>query len=89
MLFVTKENYMPLKSNISGLYFDSKIDSMLQPNKKLHPENHLTILNEPGSEYIGHIAMTGHSAVDLLNGIVDMVPAEELKQVKKESVIGM
>ena len=73
---------MPLKYNISGLYFDSKIDSTLQPNKKLHPENHLTILNEPCSEYIGHIVMAGHSAVDLLNGIVDTVPAEEFKQVK-------
>ena len=76
-----RENDTPLKSNISGLYFDSKIDSTLQSNKKLHPENHLTVLNEPGSEYIGHIAMAGHSVVDLLNGIVDTVPSEELKQV--------
>ena len=72
---------MPEKSNISSIYFDSKIDTTLQKDKTLRPENHVTILNEPGCEYIGHKVIPGHSALDMLNGIVDCIPPEEFDSV--------
>ena len=42
---------------------------------------HVTMLNEPGCEYVGHKAMPGHTAVDLFNGIVNCIPPEEFKSV--------
>ena len=71
---------MPSKCNISGLYFDGKIESM-QNDKTLKNENHLTILNEPGSVYVGHKAMAGHAAIDIKNAIIATIPADELQKV--------
>ena len=70
------------KIYISDLYFDSKIDYTMQPCKTLKPVNHVTLLNEPGSQYITHKSMAGHTAVDLLNGIIEGVPAEDLDKIK-------
>ena len=76
-----RQDSLPTKRNISGLYFDSKIDDTLQPNKTIQPENHLTILNEPGSEYVCYTPLPSHKSVDILRGIVNSIPPEEFKEI--------
>ena len=55
------------------IYFDRKIDSTLQSNGKKLDEEHITIINEPGSEYTWHALSLGHKAEDIYNDIVNNI----------------
>ena len=45
---------IPEKVNMNSIYFDEKIDSTLQSSRKKLDEEQITIINEPGNEYICH-----------------------------------
>ena len=48
---------IPVK--MTGLYFDGKKDMTLQRNGNMELEEHITIMSEPGSEYVTHAIPSG------------------------------
>ena len=70
------------KTNLSGLYFDCKTDDTLQQDKRLESEVHVTILNEPGSEFICHASPPSHNALDLTTTVLASIPPEEMNKVR-------
>ena len=63
------ENMPTEKSDMTGLYFDGKIDVTIQKDGTKKKEEHITMLNEPGGQYLCHAVSDGHKALDIFNSI--------------------
>ena len=72
----------PSKTNLSAIYFDGKKDKTLQSNGFMKVEEHVTILNEPGSEYVGHTIPESGKTEHVTESIINAISPEELKMVK-------
>ena len=79
-----RKEIIPERSGFSGLYFDGKTDKTIQPNSTFKMENHLTLLNEPGSEFICHKVLKGHKA----NDIFEAIEEESNEDIYKIKVLG-
>ena len=77
----------PEKVNTNSIYFDGKIDCTLQSNGKKLDEEHITIINEPGREYMCHVVSLCHKAEDIYNAIVNSI-SENLNCLKVISADG-
>ena len=61
--------------NISSLYFDGRIDkhtkvelqSEGQVHYELHPEEHITLISQPGDIFVDHISPDSGKAIDIAN----------------------
>ena len=68
-----------------SLYFDGRKDQSLtqkEINGSLHQrtivEEHITLLSEPDSQYIGHFATTQGSSLAIFNGIINYFNSNEI-----------
>ena len=50
--------------SVNGLFFDGKMDETRQKNNTMKKEEHITLLSEPGSEYIGHVIPVGRNTAE-------------------------
>lgn len=78
---------------VVGLYFDGRKDATLKQIevggkliKKTVQEEHISIIKEPGSTYLGHISVKTGSAQAIANGLHDFitekgVPTEGIKAI--------
>ena len=80
-----KLNVEILLSNLSGLYFDSRKDKTLTEEKinskyykKQISEEHITLLQEPESQFLGHFTPYNASAHSLMTGICNYLEKSEI-----------
>ena len=55
---------------IKGLYFDGRIDITRLRNGTIKKEEHITLLSEPGNEYIGHISPNKSTSIEIYSSII-------------------
>lgn len=76
---------------LEGLYFDGRKDQTLfqlegRRVKKL--EEHISLIQEPGSQYFGHVSVkTSSKAADLANGLISFINERQV-DMSKLNVIG-
>lgn len=66
------------KDNLQGLFFDGRKDKTLvieqvesKTYRKTVTEEHVVLVHEPGSEYIGHIAPRSSTAADIVQSMTE------------------
>ena len=71
--------------HLQSLYFDGRKNQTITQkliNRRMHKrtvvEEHITLIKEPQSEYIGHFAVSTGSSQSLFNGIIDYCASNEL-----------
>jgi hypothetical protein len=76
---------LPMIDSLSSVYFNGRKDmTLVQEQKeakfyrKTVQEEHITILQEPSSKYIGHIAAESGSAKSIATGILDYLQTNNL-----------
>ena len=64
--------------NVTNLYFDGRKDKTLimkeagsKKSRSEIVEEHITVLTEPGSRYLGHFSLSNGSASNIANGLYD------------------
>lgn len=70
--------------SISALFFDGKIDKTLESKdqkNKLIKEDHIVLVKEPSSSYIGHITPSSGSSEDILKSILAYFTKGELNNL--------
>lgn len=70
-------------SNIKGLYFDGRKDqtlTIIDERQSKIMEEHIVLIEEPGSKYIGHVTPKSGSAVDIVTSIGDYFEKMKLKK---------
>jgi len=71
---------MPKFSNpLKALFFDGKRDKTLvrlATKNKIQTEEHVTLVSEPGSQYVGHVTPTSGSSNSIKTAIVDFLNSE-------------
>ena len=70
-------------SSVQGLYFDGKRDSTLTPQKSgvgthFVREEHITLVAEPGSNYVGHFTPYSGKAKDISEGLLEFCSSHDL-----------
>ena len=70
-------------SSVQGLYFDGKKDSTLTPQKSgvgahFVREGHITLVAEPGSNYVGHFTPNSGKAKDIFEGLLEFCSFHDL-----------
>ena len=82
-------------SNLTGLYFDGRIDDTVEKSKvgnkiytKIIREDHYSLLKEPGSEYIGHVSPSSGDAATISETIWNYFSTENRGELKELQVIG-
>lgn len=73
---------------ISGLYFDGRKDQTLKivgNRKTVVSEEHISILSEPGSRYVGHCTPSSGSAKSITESILDTVDCTNLVCIGSDS----
>ena len=70
-------------SSVQGLYFDGKKDSTLTPQKSgvgthFVREEHITLVAEPGSNYVGHFTPNCGKAKDISEGLLEFCSSHDL-----------
>lgn len=73
-----------------GLYFDGRKDKTLtmeDHRRKIIIEEHISLLKEPGSEYIGHISLNAGKAAIISKKIMEFLVRKNI-DVKKFIVVG-
>jgi desulfoferrodoxin (superoxide reductase-like protein) len=80
--------------HVSGLYFDGRKDKtrvQVKKGKKSYPhiltEEHITLVSEPTSQYLGHITPASGTAKNIQSAIVSFLLANEI-DTDKLTVIG-
>ena len=72
-----------IPTEITGLYFDGKIDSTRQRNNSFKREDHITIISKPGSEFISHITIEGRStSKNMFDTMIDKLSITDNKNIK-------
>uniref|UniRef100_A0A6P7H9T0 Uncharacterized protein LOC114349245 n=1 Tax=Diabrotica virgifera virgifera TaxID=50390 RepID=A0A6P7H9T0_DIAVI len=78
---------------VEALYFDGRKDKSLTQTKKgdkyyysIITEEHISLVKEPGSIYLGHLAVSSGSAVVIKDAILDFF---NRKEVSTESLIAV
>lgn len=74
------------KENLKALYFDGRIDETLYIEKtedgkmyrRKRQEDHLSLIQEPGSKYIGHVIPPSGKALDICNAIWEYTSQNEI-----------
>ena len=78
-------------SDCVALFFDGKIDKttnsvLNETNNRFHPriepEDHISIVIEPGNRYYSHITCNGKKAVDIATGIFEKLEADNFNLEK-------
>ena len=82
------------KKTLLGLYFDGRKDKTLVNLKKgkgyhrsVIVEEHISLVDEPGSSYLAHITTESGTAISIKNSIVNFITQSEL-DVSKFNVVG-
>ena len=57
-------------SQIYSLYFDGRIDNTLSERGKIIKEEHITLLKESGSIYLGHVVTDASDADEIFKAII-------------------
>ena len=57
-------------SQIYSLYFDGRIDNTLSERGNIIKEEHITLLKEPGSIYLGHAVTDASDADEIFKAII-------------------
>ena len=75
-------NQIPNK--INSIYFDGKIDKTRQSDGYFRSEDHITIISEPGSEFITHVTPTVPStSANIARAIIEKIEInDDLSDVK-------
>lgn len=81
-----KRKLESVEFGIKALYFDGRIDDTLHLERtndnKLHRRNkhedHLSLIQEPGGEYIGHTSPRSGKAIDIADSIVDYMDENKI-----------
>uniref|UniRef100_A0A6P7GMU2 Uncharacterized protein LOC114340002 n=1 Tax=Diabrotica virgifera virgifera TaxID=50390 RepID=A0A6P7GMU2_DIAVI len=71
---------------LQALYFDGRIDKTYfietsedgKNHRRVHKEDHLSIIQEPGSKYVGHVKPLSGKAVDIANSIMQLCRINKL-----------
>ena len=71
---------------LQALYFDGRIDKTLyietsedgKKHRRVRQEDHLSLIQEPGSKYIGHIKPLSGKAVDIANSILEYMTEKNI-----------
>lgn len=65
---------------VSGIYFDGRKDKTMNNNKegskfyrRIVTEEHISLIQEPGSLYLGHVTPNGSTAKDIKNSITSFI----------------
>lgn len=83
-----RSKYKDTESNISGLYFDGRKDQTLKivgGRQTVVSEEHISILSEPGSRYVGHSTPSTGSAKSITESILDTVNCTNLVCIGSDS----
>lgn len=78
---------------LNSIYFDGRKDKTLVSERKetrLHrkeiSEEHVSILSEPGSHYIGHSTSEKGTAIGIAKSIIELIKRKELNTTEIECV---
>ena len=72
-----------IPTEITGLYFDGKIDSTRQRNNSFKREDHITIISETSSEFISHLIIEGRSTnKNIFDTMIDKLSITINKNIK-------
>lgn len=78
---------------IKALYFDGRKDKTLTQIEKgakkslnIITEEHITMLQEPGSEFIGHVTPTSGSALNITTAIINYLERENIDTAELKAV---
>ena len=89
----TTENAEKQTTELRGLYFDGRKDKTLFQVKegskyyrKLLTEEHVSLVGEPGSQFVGHVSPSSGSAVAIVESIVDNLEQKKISTEKLEVV---
>lgn len=71
---------------LQALYFDGRIDQPLyietsedgKKHRQIHQEDHLSLIQEPGSKYVGHVNPLSGKAIDIANAILEYVAEKNI-----------
>lgn len=79
--------------NVTSIYFDGRKDKtvmMIKSESKRArtevTEEHITVLSEPGSKYIGHFSVSSGSANNIVNGLYDFCIQKKIDVNKIDSI---
>ena len=72
----------PNRTNMSGLYFDGKKDNTIQSDGTKKLEEHITVINEPGSHFITHTIPENASGESVAASIIESLGSEEMANIK-------
>lgn len=75
------------KNTLLGLYFDGRKDKTCTQVKggakyyrRIHTEEHISLVQEPGSCYIGHVTPASGTAIDISKCILNFLDENEARQ---------
>lgn len=79
--------------NVTSIYFDGRKDKTIlmkeSESKRARTEvteEHITVLSEPGSKYVGHFSLSSGSANDIVNGLFDFCIEKDIDVNKIDSI---
>lgn len=80
---------------VTGVYFDGRKDKTLviekidmRHHRKLIAEEHIVLVSEPGSKYLGHVTPTTGSAISIKTSILDFLEKRLGNNLHKIVVVG-
>lgn len=75
-----KTKFIASSTEVKGLFFDGRKDKTLSQEKignvfhrRVIKEEHISVLQEPGSKYLGHVTPTSGSGRSIANAIVNLL----------------
>ncbi|KAJ8931727.1 hypothetical protein NQ314_015325 [Rhamnusium bicolor] len=79
-----------LNKSIKGIYFDGRKDQTIvfeNARRIIKTEEHIALIEEPGSSYFGHVALNQSRAIDIADGIIGYIQSHNV-DLGKLIVIG-
>ena len=72
----------PNITSLRGLYFDGKKDRTLQKDGTKRIEEHVTLINEPGNQYIMHTIPPNSTGESVAESIIEYVGPDEMTTIQ-------
>lgn len=79
-----------MNKSIKGIYFDGRrAQTIVFENARriIKTEEHIALIEEPGSSYFGHVALNQSRAIDIADGIIGYIQSHNV-DLGKLIVIG-
>ena len=77
-----REENTPNITSLSGLYFDGKKDRTLQKDGTKRVAEHVTLINEPGNQYIMHTIPPNSTGESVAASIIESLGSDEMAAIK-------